>query len=108
MCGSCPTNKILDSRRSARTSPHVSTGDAIGVNFDDGTNASSYPNISAANSAVCRARKYGLVTIIAGATPAVLARFSISRSRLIPSGVNARLASACPGRGSSAMPCRSR
>ncbi len=41
MCGSCPTNSNLGSRRNARTSSHVSAGTAIGVSFEDGANASS-------------------------------------------------------------------
>ena len=41
ICGSCPTNSKLGSRRNARTSAHVSIGDAIGVNFEDSDNSSS-------------------------------------------------------------------
>ena len=41
ICGSCPTNSRLGSRRNARTSAHVSIGDAIGVSFADGDNSSS-------------------------------------------------------------------
>lgn len=41
ICGSCPTNSKLGSRRNARTSAHVSIGDAIGVNFEDSENSSS-------------------------------------------------------------------
>lgn len=108
ICGSCPTSNTLGSPFNARTSAHVSPGEAIGVNAADRASASSYPRISAASSAVCLARTYGLVTITDGSTLAVRARFKISRSRFMPSAVNARSASAWPGLPSSAMPCRNR